>query len=646
MSKIDFNVVSQEPFVKASRELLGEHGCYPMVAYGTMKLSESFRNICRSHDLPYNEYNEVAKNIEQYVEDEKWKPLIQEAEKFVGSVVSASVHPCAHVLLNKDLRQEYGIVRIGDFYCVMMTSAEADEYKFLKNDYLIVSVLKLISETFAMIGRPIMKVEELLSAVKDNNEVWELYAKGMTATLNQCDGEWATGLIKRYKPKNLAELSMFISCLRPFFESSRETFINREPYSTGSKHLDEVLKASNSFILFQESLMQYFDWLGVTPAESIGLIKKISKKKIKPEDFNNLKERIKKQWIINTGSEDEFEETFQTIHDCMSYGFAAPHALGVAIDSLYGAYLKATYPLEYYTVCLNNYVGDDDRTQRLTEEAKMFGINISAIKFRRSDSYYVCDKENNTIYKGVASIKYLNEKVSHIMYEMKNETFDSFIDFLKVNPCNAKQTEILIRLNFFEEFGGNKTLLNIYNLFREFYGKKSIKKSAIGEMRSVHYLNNFTEILSHYSTETNKLYKLQDSEGFLKELSTSLEQQQFSAIETVKFQYDELGYIDVADPTIPKSYILVTGFNNTYSPRFTGYCLNNGKTCNFKLFKSKRSKGTSITTSYKEVPVENGDVIIAKSFIALPKLIKTNEGFVKDMTQKEWWINNYKKAVI
>ena len=26
--------------------------------------------------------------------------------------------------------------------------------------------------------------------------------------------------------------------------------------------------------------MQYFEWLGVTPAESIGLIKKISKKKI------------------------------------------------------------------------------------------------------------------------------------------------------------------------------------------------------------------------------------------------------------------------------------------------------------------------------------------------------------------------------
>ena len=131
---IDFNVVSQEPFQKASKELLGEHGCYPMVAYGTMKDGEAFRNVCRSHDIPYDDFNEVAKNIDDYAEDPKWKPLIEESKKYVGAVVSVSPHPCAHVLDNKDLREEYGIIRIGDVLCVMVTSGEADEYKLLKND--------------------------------------------------------------------------------------------------------------------------------------------------------------------------------------------------------------------------------------------------------------------------------------------------------------------------------------------------------------------------------------------------------------------------------------------------------------------------------------------------------------------------------
>ena len=130
----DFNVREQKPFVDATRELLGEHGCYPMVAYGTMQLSEAFRNVCRSKELNYDEFNEVAKNIESYENDKKWGSIIEEAKRYVGTVVSASIHPCAHLLDNKDLRYEYGVVRLGEFLCVMITSGEADEYKCLKND--------------------------------------------------------------------------------------------------------------------------------------------------------------------------------------------------------------------------------------------------------------------------------------------------------------------------------------------------------------------------------------------------------------------------------------------------------------------------------------------------------------------------------
>ena len=84
MPDIDMNISAQEPFVKATRDLLGEHGCYPMVAYGTMKISEAFRNICRSHNLEYDSYNEVAKSVESYENTLEWKDLITEAKKYVG----------------------------------------------------------------------------------------------------------------------------------------------------------------------------------------------------------------------------------------------------------------------------------------------------------------------------------------------------------------------------------------------------------------------------------------------------------------------------------------------------------------------------------------------------------------------------------
>ena len=148
MPDIDFNIREQEPFVSASRELLGGHGCYPMYAPNTMQLSEAFRNVCRSKSLNYDLFNEVAKNVEDHLDDPEWQEIIAEANKYVGTIVSGSVHPCAHLLSDKDIRYEYGLTRLGEHLCVLITSSEADEYKVLKNDYLIVSVWKLISETF------------------------------------------------------------------------------------------------------------------------------------------------------------------------------------------------------------------------------------------------------------------------------------------------------------------------------------------------------------------------------------------------------------------------------------------------------------------------------------------------------------------
>ena len=615
---IDYNVVSQEPFVKASKELLGKNGCYPMIAYGTMKLGEAFRNVCRSHDLSYEGYNEVAKNIENYVDDPKWEPLIDEANKYVGSIVSASVHPCAHLLMDKDICEELGVVRIGNSLCVMITSSEADEYKYLKNDYLIVSVWSLISETFAMIGKPIMSIGELMSNIDD--KVWSLYKKGLTCTLNQCDGDWATSLVKKYQPKNLGELAKFVACIRPSFNSWREKFITRQKYSTGSKDLDEVLKSTDSYILFQENLMQYFDWLSVTPAESIGLIKKISKKKIHRDDFDNLEGRLRKQWIENTGSENMFNETWQMIQSCISYGFAAPHALAVAIDNLYGAYLKANYPLEYYTVCLNNYSDDDERTAKLTEELSEFGIKISPVKFRHSQDVYSADKIHNVIYKGVASIKYLNAKVAQKMYDMKDMKFTTFFDFLKVNPCNRNQTEILIKLDFFSEFGKSQKLLQTLEIVDAYANKKQISKDKI---------NIADETVLKYATETKKIYKFFDNDGFINELCSRINNSSISISQKISAQAEYLGYIDYVNPKA-KNYGYVFDLDTKYSPRIKLYKLDTGEMIDIKMSKK----------DYNTVPINKGD-IIKYTAQERNKRKLVNGKWQKLLEEFELWITSY-----
>lgn len=316
---IDLNVAQQEPFIKATKDVLGEYSCYQMVAYGTMQLGEAFRNYCRSLNLEYKKYNEVAKNIEKYKYDPKWKSIIEECEKFVNVIISVSVHPCSSLIFQGDIREEIGLIRTSDGVVCPITSDEADGWKYLKQDYLSAIVWEIISETFKEIDRPIMTLRELKNSVDD--DTWRIYEKGLCCTVNQVDSDFGTSLAMRYKPRSIDEVAKLTAAIRPSFEPWRDNFLERKPYTNHNANMDELLASTDHYILFQENIMQYFEWLGVTPAKSIGLIKKISKKKIKDSDFKELEKGLKEVWIEKCGSEDGFQENWDMIQSCMAYGF-------------------------------------------------------------------------------------------------------------------------------------------------------------------------------------------------------------------------------------------------------------------------------------------------------------------------------------
>lgn len=582
LADIDYNVKEQEPFVKASRELLGEHGCYPMVSYGLMQQSEAFRNVCRSHELPYEQYNDIAKSLDKHVNDDAWKPYIEEAQKYVGTIISASVHPCAHLLCNENILYEYGVTRLGEFLCVLITSSEADEYKVLKNDYLIVTVWKLISETFDLIGIPIIDAHELFNSIKNDDRIWNLFRDGITCTLNQVDTDNGAQQAKRYGIKSFEDGALLAAAIRPSFDSWREKFLNHEEYTTGSDKLDDVLKMTHSYILFQENLMQYFEWLGVTPSESIGLIKKISKKKIKEEDFARLEERIKSNWIKQTGSEDMFAETWSMIQSCMAYGFASPHAAATSLDMCYGAYLKVHYPLEYYTVCFNNYETDKDKTRKLTKELKYFDISLGEIKFRHSGAKYTFDRATRTIYKGVSSVQFISDIAANVLYAMRDNQYSSFVELLqdiKETKVNSRQLDILIKLDFFSEFGEINELLQQRGVFDELYGKKQIK------FEKWQYDPNILRECAGKCTE--KMAKDFDSITLIRRVLASLEPPETTPFDKVMYEKEFLGYISTTIPDIMDDCYYVTGTTGYNNKTLVLYNLKNGDTLTIK----NRTKG-------------------------------------------------------
>ena len=554
---IDLNFADVEPVIKASKDILGEEGIYYMVAYKPLQESSAFRLWCKANGYQIDEYDEIAKDLENHTEDRKWKHVIEDSKIFRGVVESIAPSPCSFLLLDKPIPEEVGLIKVGDVMCCALDGYNCDVFKYLKNDYLTVKVYDIIDKVYKLIGRPIDDISTLINNC--DNKVWDIYANALTTTINQSDSDFGKQTLKRYKPTSLAEISAWVAAIRPGFASLLNTFLDRLPYSTGVEELDKILEDSFHFMMYQESIMKYLVWLGIEEKGTYDIIKKIAKKKFKEEELRELQEQLQKGWIKNVGSINGFAETWQVVQDAAHYSFNASHSLSVAIDSLYGAYLKSHYPLEYFVTVLTLYADDMDRTSKLIAELSYFNIELKPIKYGKSSSYYTMDKENNAIYQGIASVKYCNSQIAEELLELSKNNYDTFIDLLKDikenTSVNARQLMILIGLNFFSEFGENKYLLNMVDIYDKFASAKIIAKKKMDELGVTEYL------MSKYAgKETASQYRDLDNEGLIKELCSKLENKSMSIVEQVKFDMEYLEYTNYVNSKMAKEYYIVVNF--------------------------------------------------------------------------------------
>lgn len=636
---IDLNFSDVKPVIKASKDILGENGIYYMVAYKPLQESSAFRLWCKANNYNINEYDEIAKNLDNYIDDKKWKQIIEDSKIFRGVIESIAPSPCSFLLSDKSIPDEIGLIRIGNLnnyeICCCLDGYNCDVYKYLKNDYLVVKCYEIIDKVYQFIGRPIDDISTLINNC--DNKVWEIYANGLTTTINQSDSDFGKQTLKRYKPTSLAELSAWVAAIRPGFASLLNNFLERKPYSTRVSQLDDLLEDSFHYMMYQESIMKYLVWLGIEEKGTYDIIKKIAKKKFTEDELNELQKQLKKNWIINVGDEKGFTETWQVVQDAAKYSFNCSHSLSVAIDSLYGAYLKSHYPLEYFTVVLSLYSDDKSRTANLINELTYFNIELKPIKFGKSKSDYSMDKETNSIYKGIASIKYCNTTIADELLALSQNKYNSFIDLLldikTKTSVNSRQLDILTKLNFFSDFGNNKYLSEIIDIYDEFSSIKIISKKKLP-----YYEQNFklTEyVISKYSNkETNSQYRDLDNIGLIEELISKIKNLSLSIQEQIKFEMEHLEYTTYTNDKIPDDYYIVINFK-TYKDNAKPYViLRNINTGEELKTRVKHSK------IYKSQPFQLFSILKIKGF-TIDFKSKFENGKWIDSDEQETILENY-----
>lgn len=241
--------------------------------------------------------------------------------------------------------------------------------------------------------------------------------------------------------------------------------------------------------------------------------------------------------------------------------------------------------MEYFTVTLSIYSDDMERTANLINELKYFNIKIHNVKFGKSGSEYMMDKETNSIYKGVSSIKFCNAQIAEELYELSKNHYNSFPELLKdINEktsVNSRQLTILTILDFFSDFGKNKYLLDIIELCNgvkedkkngikakpALLTAKQIKKDKMEELGISEYLAQ-----KYCSKETAKQYSGIDNIGLVTEMAKRIENKSLDVVSQVKAELLYLEYVIYANPNVSDTYYIVTEFK-TYKNPTTPYVI-------------------------------------------------------------------------
>ena len=489
------------------------------------------------------------------------KDLFYYFDGLKGTIIAKGTHPAGIIGSPITLADNLGVYyKDGDeSHPISICSMKAvDSVNFVKFDILGLKTVGIMKDVYKSIGSHYLKAHEI---DWNDNKVWDNMITSNVGVF-QFEGDYAFSLLKDFKPRFINDMSLVNAALRPSGKSYRDRLIKKEINVNPSKQLDDLLKDNYGYLVYQEDTIKFLtDICGFSGATADSTRRAIGKKlhaELQEQLPKILDGYCAKSDKSRESAEEEAKQFLQIIDDSSEYQFGYNHSTGYSMNGYAETRLRTYYPLEFATAYLDRSENKED-TNRGVSLANQLNAKINPISFGKSIAKYTFDKKENSIYKGISSIKFLNEQVPNELYALaQQKNYTDFIELLsdiKNTSVNSRQLKILTGLNFFRCFGKNKKLLQIIELYDKFAYSKQINFKDIEKLK----INE--DILKRYSQKTTKtLYKELNMIEYIKAVINDIEDKPLSIKEQVKFEMEFLEYTDYQNESAGDKFYIITKF--------------------------------------------------------------------------------------
>lgn len=646
-----------------------------IITFGTMQVRTAIQYYGKGLGMSLREVDEFKDMLDENdnITDEmrKKQPKLCELCELTNDVViKVGIHASGLVVSDREISEEFGLCtsKSTPYLISQIEMGSLDSLCYVKFDILGLQNLKLITlaAKYAGLPKPTPDNEEF----SDLNDI-EVYRdlRNDTTMIFQFESSMAFNflfnlfseatmgkVLRRLGDINLFRLlAISNAALRPSGTAYRDLIAQGEFVDYELKEFNDFLDPTFGRLIFQESITGWLQkFCGYTGGEADVVRRAIAKKhpedleRIIPEIITRFVSTMKEEYFVGEDKSREVIPPFiQTIEDASNYAFNEAHSVSYSSVSYISAWQRHYYPLEWVTAGLNSFIGKIEKTASFTNYAKKRGIKILPPKFRHSRNDYAFEKDSNSIFKGLESIKTIGANTGGSLYQLRDKHYNTFVDLLVdikrycAKDVNSGHVKTLIKLDFFSEFGDINALLQTADMFYTVYKSGDVKQIKTMKKDTAKKNGVPSVLLQQFAKEeTEKQFSKVDMFAVLRMIEGNMKKvtPKRRLKDKIADQLEYLGYIDIVDKIKYKNVVYIQEVHNSnpkYTPRVTVYCLANGSVLDVKIPKK----------TFAQARLKKEDIIVIDTKRAKyqPKWIydKDKETFKKSPTEKELWVYNF-----
>ena len=488
MPDIDTDIpdIHRQEIIDYVYQKYGEQHIANIITFDTLAARAVLRDVGKAMDISKREIDMIVGLIPQtpkitlekaYEQKEKLRVLLNAspqlmnyfnmAKRIEGLPKNKSIHAAGIVMSGKPIEEIVPTIQMAEgMKTTQFVGNYLEERGLIKMDFLGLKNLTTIDEIVQMIHKNNPDFH-ILSIPLNNTKTYRLFAQADTIGVFQFESDGMRNLLRKMKPTCFEDIIAALALFRPGPKDQINIYLEgrKNPSSVvyPSKELEPILKETYGVTIYQEQVMLMAQIAAKFSLVKADILRKAISKK-NEEELAGLRQEYVLGCKENGYSDEMASNLFDLAEKFAGYGFNKSHAVAYGLVAYQLAYLKANYPLEFYTSILNSVIGDSTKSAIYITECRRKHISIEAPDVNRStDIYY---HNGKSIILPLSIIKDVGTLAARTILDERNKSgnFGDYFDFVArvvLRKINRTQLERLISAGALDEFDlGRTTMLN------------------------------------------------------------------------------------------------------------------------------------------------------------------------------------------